>query len=399
MTKRPRLAVLSSHPVQYYAPIFRELAKSVDLHVFYSFKATPDQQAAAGFNHAFEWDIDLISGYSSSFLENVSKRAGAGGFDSCDTPEIYDRLKQGGFSCVLTLGWHIKSLVQGAWAAKRLGIPVMVRGDSQLSTPRRLVLKLAKRAAYPLLLRTFNAALYVGARNRDYFLHYGFPESRLFHSPHCIETDRFEAGATEDARTALRARLAIPTDETVLLFAGKLIPFKQPERVVEAAGELRRAGRRVSVMIAGSGPLYDQVAAIASAQNVPLHYLGFQNQTQMPGAYAASDILVLPSTGQETWGLVCNEALASGRPIVVSDQVGCAADLASDDFVGRTFAMGDSLALAAAISKTMDNPPDRTAILSLSKRHSVYAASAGILAGMNACTQADLAPRHAQTSS
>jgi glycosyltransferase involved in cell wall biosynthesis len=398
MTRRPRLAVLSSHPVQYYAPIFRELAKSVDLHVFYSFKATADQQAAAGFNHAFEWDIDLISGYNSSFLKNVSKDPGAGGFKSCDTPEISDRLKEGGFSCVLTLGWHLKSLVQGVWAAKRQGIPVMVRGDSQLTTPRRLALKLAKRAAYPLLLRTFDAALYVGVRNRDYFLHYGFPSARLFHSPHCIETDRFETGATDEARAALRGKLGVPDDETVLLFAGKLIPFKQPQRVVEAAGELLRAGRRVSVMVAGSGPLYEPMVATASKLGVPLRYLGFQNQTEMPSAYAASDVLVLPSTGQETWGLVCNEALASGRPIVVSDQVGCAPDLASDGVAGRTFPMGDSSALAAVVAQTIDNPPGRAAIRSRSQRHSVSAACSGILAGMNACAPLAEAPNYAETS-
>lgn len=385
MTSRPRLAVLASHPIQYYAPIFCELAKSIDVHVFYSFRSTPELQAAAGFDHAFEWDIDLLSGYSSSFLENVSQNPSTNSFAGCDTPEIFERLKQGSFTCVLTLGWHLKSLLQGVWAAKRLGVPVMVRGDSQLSTPRSPLRRLAKRATYPALLRIFDAALYVGLRNREYFLHYGFPPGRLFHSPHCVETDRFESCATEDARARLRSRLEISDNETILLFAGKLVDFKRPGDLVEAAAHLRRAGRKVSVMIAGSGPLYDEVAATAAVLAVPLHLLGFQNQSEMPSAYAASDILVLPSTGRETWGLVCNEALASGRPIVVSDQVGCAPDLAGDNFVGRIFQMGDSQALAASIASGMDCSPSRVAIRAVSRRHSVPAACAGVLEAMGFC--------------
>jgi glycosyltransferase involved in cell wall biosynthesis len=386
MTNRSRLAVLASHPVQYYAPIFRELAKSIDLHVFYSFQSTPELQAAAGFNHAFEWDIDLLSGYSSSFLANVSQRPGTSSFVGCDTPEIFERLKRGNFSCVLSLGWHLKSLVQGIWAAKRLGLAAMVRGDSQLGTPRSPLLRLAKRAAYPALLGAFDAALYVGSRNREYFLHYGFPPKRLFYSPHCVETDRFEGGATQAARTSHRSMLGIPDDETVLLFAGKLVVFKRPGDVVEAAANLRQAGRKVSVMIAGSGPLSDQIAADAAALAVPLYALGFKNQSEMPAAYAASDIVVLPSTGQETWGLVCNEALASGRPIVVSDKVGCAPDLAGDNSVGRVFQVGDSQAFAAAIASSMDCPPDRAAIRTVSQRHSVPAACAGILQAVSYCT-------------
>jgi glycosyltransferase involved in cell wall biosynthesis len=199
------------------------------------------------------------------------------------------------------------------------------------------------------------------------------------------------------ARTTFRSMLKIPDDETVLLFAGKLVPFKRPSDVVEAAAHLRRAGRKVSVMIAGSGPLSDQVAADAAALAVPLHALGFQNQSAMPAAYAGSDIVVLPSTGQETWGLVCNEALASGRPIIVSDKVGCAPDLAGDNSVGRVFQVGDSQALATSIASSIDCPPGRAAIRAVSQRHSVPAACAGVLQAVRFCA-ASHGLRHVESS-
>ena len=71
------VAVLISHPIQYYAPIFRALATRCDLHVFYGQRLTPSQQGAAGFSVAFDWDIDLISGYNSTFLKNVARNPGA----------------------------------------------------------------------------------------------------------------------------------------------------------------------------------------------------------------------------------------------------------------------------------------------------------------------------------
>src|SRR5262245_3093556 len=133
-----RVAILASHPVQYYAPLFRELSRQLNVHVFYAHKATPEQQAEAGFAVPFDWDTDLLSGYPHSFLRNVARQPGAGHFAGCDTPEIGERLNEGRFDAVLTFGWHLKSLLQGVWAAKRLGLPVLVRGDSQLSTQRSL---------------------------------------------------------------------------------------------------------------------------------------------------------------------------------------------------------------------------------------------------------------------
>ena len=382
MSPSIRLAILASHPVQYYAPMFRELAKRVDLHVFYAHSATPEQQAAAGFGRAFEWDIPLTEGYSFSFLNNISKRPGTDWFGGCDTPEIYDLLKGGHFTVVLTLGWHLKSMIQGVFAAKRLGLPILVRGDSQLSTPRSLMKRWVKALAYPILLRAFDAALYVGKNNYNYWRAYGFPTDRLFHSPHCVETERFARGATLEARSALRKRLNINPASFVVLFAGKLLPFKRPLDVVRAVAMVRAEGLDCRVMVAGSGPLEAELIHEAKATEVPLDLLGFQNQSEMPAAYAAADLLVLPSTGRETWGLVANEALASGLPIAVSDQVGCAPDLATNSLAGRTFEMGQVASLADVIIRSSEDAKSADDIQKLSDQYSISAALDGIVSSI-----------------
>ncbi|MEO0451505.1 MAG: glycosyltransferase family 4 protein [Pseudomonadota bacterium] len=377
-----RLAILTSHPIQYYAPLFRELAERVDLHVFFAHKATSDQQGQAGFGTSFDWDIDLTSGYEHSFLKNISKSPDATRFSGCDTPEIGQRLKDGRFDAVLSLGWHLKSLLQGVWAAKRQRRKVLIRGDSQLSTPRNPLKRLTKSISYPALLRVFDVALYVGTRNREYFRHYHFPKKRLVRSPHCVETSRFAVGATENARRSLRQELGVSPETPLLAFAGKQVEFKRPFDLIDAIAELRNRGVAAEAMFIGSGPLEDSLRQRAKGRNIVCHFLGFQNQSEMPRAYAAADILVLPSTGRETWGLVCNEALACNTPLLVSDAVGCATDLVGDQKVGRAFKLGDPIDCAKKALELISNPPAADDMKAYTNAYSLSAAADGILAGI-----------------
>ena len=266
--------------------------------------------------------MDLTSGYAHSFLENVARRPGTDRFSGCDTPDIGRHLREGRFQALLVMGWHLKTYLQGTLAAKRLGIPVMVRGDSQLETPRSRLKSALKALVYPRFLRLFDAALYVGQRSRAYYAHYGYPTDRLFFSPHCVDTAWFarQGDARRSASACARSH-GIAPETTVLLFAGKLVPFKRPVDLVIAAAKCRTRAVKAEVMVAGSGELEPNLQAAAASSGVRLHLLGFRNQTEMPAAYAAADCLVLPSDGRETWGLVANEALACGRPIVVSSVV------------------------------------------------------------------------------
>jgi glycosyltransferase involved in cell wall biosynthesis len=373
-----RLAILASHPIQYYAPLFRELAGRLDLHVFFAHRASAEDQGRAGYGTAFEWDVDLTSGYAHSFLVNVARGPGVDRFAGCDTPEIGERLAEGQFDVVLALGWHLKSLLQGIWAAKRLGLPAMVRGDSQIATPRGALKRIAKAGVYPILLRAFDAALYVGARSRAYYEHYHYPEDRLFFSPHCVDTEWFAARASPEAGLALRAGCAIPPRQKVVLFAGRLLPFKRPLDAVEACARLSSKGDTVRLMIAGAGELEPAVRARADALGATVTFLGFRNQSEMPAAYAAADLLVLPSDGRETWGLVCNEALACGTPIVVSAAAGCAPDLAADGVVGSTFSPGDIDALARALDTTLTVKPPIADIRGRARAYGVTAAADGV---------------------
>ena len=373
-----RLAVVASHAIQYHAPLFRALSSRLDLTVFFAHRATPLDQARAGFGVGFDWDIDLFSGYDSIFLRNVAIHPSVDRFAGCDTPEIGAQLAKGDFDAVLVHGWHLKAFFQALFAAKRLGLPVLVRGDSHLDTPRSALKRAGKAVVYPPFLRLFDAALYVGERSHAYWRHYGYPEARLFHAPHCVDTGWFAARATAKVRKLARTRLNIAPDMPIALFAGKLLSFKRPFDLIAAAALMKARGREIAILVAGAGPLEGDMACSARDAGVEYRALGFCNQSEMPEAYAAADILVLPSDGHETWGLVANEALACGRPIVLSDAVGSAPDLASDQTAGRVFPVGDIAALANAIWKILQYPPSLNSIAAKSAAYSPTVAAKGI---------------------
>ena len=162
-----RIGFLVSHPIQYYAPIFRTLAQRCDLTVFFAHRQTAEGQAKAGYGVTFQWDVDLLSGYDSRTLTNVSHQPSTDVFAGCDTPGVAQEIERGGFDAFLVPGWGLKSYLQAARACRRARIPVLVRGDSQLASQRGGALRMAKALVFPLFLRRFDGFFYVGQRNRD----------------------------------------------------------------------------------------------------------------------------------------------------------------------------------------------------------------------------------------
>lgn len=348
-----RLAVVASHPIQYQAPFFRALAREVDLEVFFCHRQDAAGQAAAGFGVEFEWDVPLLDGYRHTWLVNRSPDANVSSFSGCDTPEIADRIRDGRFDACLVSGWYLKSYLQAIRACRRLSIPVLSRGDSQLATGRSPVWRAAKYLPYRMLMRAINAHLYVGQANREYLRHYGVTDDRLFFAPHFVDNSFFATGACVARRQgkpqAIRDALGLPGESTVFAFAGKLLERKRPEDFLRALGLARARGADVAGLMIGSGPLDQRLRALAATMPVPIGFTGFRNQSELPAYLSAADAIVLPSDGGETWGLVVNEAMACGLPAIVSTAVGCGPDLIAESETGYRFPVGDVPALSNAI--------------------------------------------------
>jgi glycosyltransferase involved in cell wall biosynthesis len=265
-------------------------------------------------------------------------------------------LRNGRFDACLVNGWYLKSYLQAVRACRQLGIPVLMRGDSHLKTRRHPLVRIGKHLPYRWLLGRVDAHLYVGEANRRYLRHYGVRPERLFFAPHFVDNGRFAAAArcarsSGDAQT-LRHRMGADPGTRICLFAGKLIEKKRPADFVDAIARLQQEGVPVLGAVVGSGPLAETLAERTLARGARISFFGFRNQTQIPACYAAADCLVLPSDGRETWGLVVNEAMACGVPVVVSDAVGCGEDLV-DSLTGSTYPVGQVGALADQLRRLL----------------------------------------------
>jgi glycosyltransferase involved in cell wall biosynthesis len=360
-----RLAIVTTHPIQYHSHWFRALAyhPEINLQVLYCHNATPKEQAEAGFGVEFEWDVSLLDGYPNRFLNNVAPKPSLSTFAGLDTPEIKSIIEKENFHAVLINGWHYKSAWQAMRACWSTGSQLMVRSDSHLHTDRHSLKRLAKWPFYHWFIPRLDACLAVGKWSYDYFLHYGARADRTFIVPHVVNTDYFgsEWKRLMPQRSQLRGRWGINSDEDfVCLYAGKLTPQKRPLDFVRAIDLAAKQGCPVSGVMVGDGPLRGECEAYVKSKKAPLHFTGFLNQSEISKAYVCADVLVLPSDGRETWGLVVNEAMACGIPCIVSDRVGCGPDMITSDETGWSFPLGDTVALAKLISDiAKDHRPAR----------------------------------------
>ncbi|MBZ5589443.1 MAG: glycosyltransferase family 4 protein [Acidobacteriia bacterium] len=377
-----RLGLLTSHPIQYEAPLFRELARRTDLVVYFAHRQTPEGQAAAGFGVPFDWDVDLLAGYEHVFLRNVARRPDVSRFSGCDTPEVVQEITNAKFDAFVVTGWYLRSHWQAIRGCRRLGVPVLARGDSQLDTGRPLLRRLAGGFVHRWVMRRFDGFLVVGKRNEEYLRHYGAPANKIFFAPHCVDNEWFSSRAQSAAtqRPATRRELGCGGDARLVLFVGKLIPKKRPLDVVEAVARLRADGANAVAAFVGSGALEGAVRSRAAALDVPIRITGFRNQSELPAMYAAADVLVLPSAS-ETWGLAVNEAMACGLQAVVSDRVGCGPDLVEPGVTGEVFRCGATAGLAAGLARALvraGSPRVVAAVKSRVAAYSVGAAATGI---------------------
>lgn len=338
-----RLAILTTHPIQYQVPWFRYLARQdwVEPCVFFGddhgLKVKRDRE----FGAEFAWDLPMIEGYAHEFLENRAKRPGVDHFDGVNTPAIFERLTPERFDAVLALGWHTYSFWQGFQAARRAGLPLVLRGESNLLQPRPFWKTLMRRCLLKRVFQQARAFLAIGSLNRQFYLAHGVPEEKIFEAPYFVDNERFCAGTSK--REEIRRSLGIGGDEFVFLFSGKLIPRKRPLDLLEAWGRLPPASQKSSrVVIVGDGELRPEIERrVVGLPGGRVQLLGFRNQTELPALYAAADAVVLPSDFGETWGLSVNEAMAAGARAIVSDRAGCAPDLVAGGVTGEVFPCGN----------------------------------------------------------
>ncbi len=360
-----KIAIVTSHPIQYYAPLFRLLAKKVELKVFYTWGKEALVKFDPGFGKKVEWDIPLLDGYDYQYLENVSKVPGSHHFKGIINPSITTEISDYNPDAIMVIGWgydsHLK--VIRYFKGKK---PLYFRGDSTLLDNNNegisgKLKNLLRRIFLAWVYSHVDKAFYVGEESKLYFKWALLKEAQLVFSPHSIDNSRYEIDHTEKANE-LRNSLSISNSDRVILFAGKFENKKDPLLLLNAF--INASTHSLHLLFIGNGELEVKLKQVAneSSKVLFIHFLDFQNQSMMPIWHQMADVFCLPSKGPaETWGLAVNEAMASGKAIIVSDKVGCAKDLVKKNSNGWIFKSENVLELQQII----ENLPDKNRLKEL----------------------------------
>lgn len=332
-----KLAIVTTHPIQYYAPVFKLLAKKCSLMVFYTWGETAqNERLDQEFNQVFKWDIPLLEGYAYTFLENIAKDKGSHHFKGIDNPNIINEIKKFNPDALLVYGWAYKSHFKVLRHFKGK-IPVWFRGDSTNLNTHGWLKSLIRKTFLTWVYQHTDIAFFVGSANKAYFKKHGLKNKQLVFAPHAIDNHRFAKESNENV--ALRNSLNVSDEDTLVLFAGKLDHKKNPGLLLKAFAELDFSNAHL--LFVGNGSLEHELKNQVKNEVIKnVHFVDFQNQSQMPTIYQACDVYCLPSVS-ETWGLAVNEAMAAKKAILVSNKVGCAVDLVKNGENGFIFKSAD----------------------------------------------------------
>ena len=232
-------------------------------------------------------------------------------------------------------------------------VPYVLMSDNHLLEPRPGWVRALKRLVLPRIVPQAAAWLVPGSLARDHIVAYGAVPERTVTFPLTVDVDELaaRADALRTDREAARARLGIGGDAIAVLQVGRLIEMKSPADLIRAAAEVRsRTNLSLVVVLVGDGTEEAALRALAVELDVPVFFTGLLAGDELTAVYVAADVFALVSR-RETWGVVVNEAMACGLPLVLSDRVGASGDLLEPGGNGELVRAGDPAALRSALER------------------------------------------------
>ena len=346
--------MIATHPIQYQVPLWRALAQipGVQLRVLYASDCSVRGYHDVEFNTQVQWDVPLVEGYPHKFLGNSDKNFTAVNVDRARQLHLHLREFKPDI-CLLNAYLPIFWL-EALAIVRSLRLPVLLRAEtSDIALRRSLVKNAIRNCCLRLFYSQCSQLLAIGKNSLEHYTAHGVPPQKISMSPYCVDTNFISEQYHKyvPQRKILRQELGFCDAHIVFIYSGKFIPKKNPLLITESLRNMPESVRNKVCLIAmGDGELKDvfenQCRALLGDRCV---MLGFVNQRFIGRYYAAADGLLLPSSWGETWGLVVNEALQFGVPVIVSDRVGCCNDLVERGKTGFAFPTDDAKALLSAM--------------------------------------------------
>lgn len=330
--KKYNIAYFVSHPIQYQAPMLKEISNhpEIDLEVFFQSDISLREYDDVGFGVKVKWDIDLLDGYKYKFLNILKKDNNKLGFFRPVISGVYSALKSKKWDAVWFHGYNHHSIIWALFLCKILNIPFFMRMEANLNfSPKG---KWLKDKLINFIVKNASGLLYIGKDNKDYYLSYGADENKLFSMPYAVNNDFFQKLSTDEQNNINleKEKLGLDKDLPVILYASKFIKRKNPIRLLEAFENLSKDDNAPNayLLYIGEGEekqkLLDRIEELGWNDNVKL--LGFKNQSELPLYFTMCDVFVLPSN-KEPYGLIVNEVLNCAKPVITTNEVGSAKDL------------------------------------------------------------------------
>lgn len=356
MSESLKIGMFFTHPIQYWVPVVQNLSQysDVNVQVYYLSMHSVEGGVDAGFGQNVCWDVPLLDGYDYDVLKNTGSGVEGQGFFRYNALGLVRLFRSEKFDAVLVPGYFCWYYLQVVCIARFFGVPAFFRGDNKDRTRSRSSIKTVARSIFlRIYYRLFRCLFATATYMKRSFLSHGIPNSRIFWAPHCVNSAQFEQLRDEltHSRQSLREQLGVSNDTVIFMFCGKLIAEKNVSLLLKSLAAVSHSND-VYALIVGDGPLRQRIDAEARELGLSYSITGFKNQTELPSYYYAADVVVLPSFS-ETWGLVINEAMIFGKPVIVSDAVGCAEDLVVLDENGFVFDAGDASSFKDAIEETL----------------------------------------------
>ncbi len=325
----------------------------LDFHVAYCSLRGAEAGHDPEFGRSVKWDIPLLDGYAWTHVPN--RGSGSESFWGLYNPGLWKLIREGHYDAALCYTGYPRATFWISYVAAKLSHTAFLFGTDTITLSPldgREWKRSVKRLLWPLLFRLADQVIVPSSGTRDLMLSLGIPEERITLTPYVVDNDWWVAQSTRVDRESIRASWGVSRSDTVFLFCAKLQPWKRPHDLLEA---FRKADLSNAFLVfAGEGPLRTSLEKEAARLGISdrVRFLGFVNQTQLPAVYTASDLLVLPSV-YDAFGVVVNEAMLCGCPVIASDRVGAARDLVMHGRTGFVYPCADVDALARVMRQSV----------------------------------------------
>lgn len=307
-----KIVILTNIPTPYRSKLFDLLCES-NITVIYCAEVEPDRL----------WTIPRINDHNNYILKKSKQIKGKNGFYFHLNFEIFKVLNKIKPEILIITSFNPTNLIAIFWAFYNKGkLIYWTDGTLDSETKIGFIRKLIRK----FLFRKFSSYICTGLGGKKLLKNYGVSNNKIFYSNLCVDNKLYQFHKYEDR-------------EFDILYCGRIVDRKLPRMFADICNEVNKI-RKIRVHIIGDGECREELLNLLKTYSVDFYYSGFVQSDQLVKLYGTSKILLLTSEF-DAWGLVANEALASGTPVIISNKAGAANDLVANDINGYVLGNND----------------------------------------------------------